>query len=437
MADLRPKLLIVEDDAGLQRQLRWSYDEYRIFMAGDREEAIAILRAESPTVVTLDLGLPPDPDGTTEGFATLAEILRIAPDTKVVIASGHGERESARRSIAEGAWDFYQKPIDLDSLRHIVARAFHVHRLEAEHVRLADRAPENRRVLGGLVTGAPEMIAVARMVERAAPADVAVLLLGASGTGKKLIARALHDASPRRDGPFMAINCSAIPADQLESEIFGQETGGVTTAGGTLFLDEVGDIPLPLQARLVRFLRMGGRDGTRADTRIICATRQNIAVKMAEGGFRDDLYYRLAEMVIRIPTLAERAGDPMLLARHFLKRHGPSLNPTVSGFAPEAIAAIDGWSWPGNVREVENRVKRAIIMADGKMILARDLDLPGGDEDVNHALINLKAARERADRQAIRQALSQADGNISGAAKLLGVSRPTLYELMKGYGLSA
>jgi two-component system NtrC family response regulator len=455
MPDSRPKLLIVEDDMGLQRQLRWSYDEYQIFMAGDREEAIAILRAESPPVVTLDLGLPPDPDGATEGFATLAEILKIAPDTKVVVASGHGERESARRSIGEGAWDFYQKPLDLDSLRQIVARAFHVHRLEAENARLAVKAPEDRTVLGGLVTGAPEMMAVARMVERVAPADVAVMLLGASGTGKELVARALHDASPRAGGPFVAINCAAIPETLLESELFGHEKGAFTgairttpgkiesAAGGTLFLDEVGDIPLPLQVKLLRFLqervveRLGGRQTIKVDTRVICATHQDIDAMMAQGRFRDDLYYRLAEMVIRIPTLVERPGDPVLLARHFLKRHAPSLNPHVTGFAPDAIAAIDAWNWPGNVRELENRVKRAVLMADGKLVAARDLDLPGGDADAEIAMVNLKAAREQADRQAIRHALSRSEGNISNAARMLGISRPTLYDLMKSYDLSA
>jgi two-component system NtrC family response regulator len=456
MPDIRPKLLIVEDDAGLQRQLRWSYDEYQIFIAGNREEAVAILRDERPPVVTLDLGLPPDPDGTTEGFATLAEILKIAPDTKVVVASGHGERESAMRSIADGAWDFYQKPIDLDSLRHIVGRAFHVHRLETEHARLAKRAPESRQVLGGLITGAPEMMAVARMVERVAPADVAVMLLGASGTGKELIARALHDASPRSAGPFVAINCAAIPETLLESELFGHEKGAFTGAvrtnpgkiegahGGTLFLDEVGDIPLALQVKLLRFLqervveRLGGRTQIRVDTRIVCATHQDVAAMMREERFREDLYYRLAEMVIRIPTLAERPGDAALLARHFLKRHAPDLNRAVTGFAPDAIAAIDAWGWPGNVRELENRVKRAIIMADGKLVAAGDLDLPGtGADEEDGVLVNLKAARERADQQAIRHALARADGNVSGAARLLGISRPTLYDLMKSYDLSA
>jgi len=455
MADTRLKLLIVEDDAGLQRQLRWSYDEYQLFMASNRAEAVAILRAERPAVVTLDLGLPPDPDGVTEGFATLSEMLAVAPETKIVVASGHGERESARRSIALGAWDFYQKPIDLDSLRHIVGRAFHVHRLEAESVRQAAQAPADHCVLGGLVTAAPEMMAVARMVERVAPADVAVMLLGASGTGKELIARAVHAASPRGNGPFVAINCAAIPETLLESELFGYEKGAFTgalrttpgkiegAAGGTLFLDEVGDIPLALQVKLLRFLqervieRIGGRAPVSVDTRIVCATHQDLTRMMAQDRFREDLYYRLAEMVIRIPTLSERPGDAALLARHFLKRHAPVLNPPVTGFAADAMAAIHAWGWPGNVRELENRVKRAIIMADGKLVTARDLDLPVGTDGAGSAPVNLKAAREAADRQVIRQALSQSDGNISGAAKLLGVSRPTLYDLMKSYDLSA
>ncbi|HEX7852434.1 MAG TPA: PEP-CTERM-box response regulator transcription factor [Sphingobium sp.] len=451
----KPILLVVEDDAGLARQLRWAYEDHEVVVAGDRAAAIEALRLHEPAVVTLDLGLPPDPDGTTEGFATLAEILKIAPETKVVVASGHGERESALRSIAEGAWDFYQKPIDLDSLRHIVARAFHVHRLETEHGRLARRAPESREILGGLITGAPEMMAVARMVERVAPADVAVMLLGASGTGKELIARALHDASPRGGGPFVAINCAAIPETLLESELFGHEKGAFTgavrttpgkiegAAGGTLFLDEVGDIPLALQVKLLRFLqervieRLGGREAIRVDTRIICATHQDIDAMMRADRFREDLYYRLAEMVIRIPTLAERPGDATLLARHFLKQHGPQLNPHVTGFAPDAIDAIEAWGWPGNVRELENRVKRAVLMADNKLIGARDLDLPGGGGAAEGVVVNLKAARERADQQAIRHALARSEGNISSAARLLGISRPTLYDLMKNYDLSA
>lgn len=445
----KSKLLIVEDDAGLQRQLRWAYDGYEIVTAANREEAIAAVRAEEPMVVTLDLGLPPDPDGTSEGFATLEAILMLRPDTKVIVASGHGARESMRKAIALGAWDFYQKPIDIDALGLIVARAFHVHALEAENRRLADRA-EAGAVLGGMITGAPEMLKVTRTIERVAGADVSVMLLGASGTGKELLARGLHEASPRRKGAFVAINCAAIPETLLESELFGHEKGAFTGAvkttegkielahGGTLFLDEVGDIPLPLQVKLLRFLqervieRIGGRKPIPVDTRVVCATHQDLDAMVADGRFREDLYYRLAEIVVRIPSLAERPGDAGLLARHFLKKYAAAMNPAVRSFAPDALAAIDGWGWPGNVRELENRVKRAVIMADGKSVTAADLDLDGAADS---APINLKAVREIADRKAIRHALARAEGNISGTARLLGISRPTLYDLMKSYDL--
>ena len=445
-----PKLLIVEDDAGLQRQLRWAYDGYEILTASTRDEAIAILRAEEPPVVTLDLGLPPDPDGTTEGFATLETILSLRPETKVIVASGHGAHESMLRAIALGAWDFYQKPIDIDALGLIVARAFHVHRLEAENRRLAERV-EAGAVLGGMITGSPEMLKVTRTIERVAAADVSVMLLGASGTGKELLARGLHESSPRKKGAFVAINCAAIPETLLESELFGHEKGAFTGAvkttegkieqahGGTLFLDEIGDVPLPLQVKLLRFLqervieRIGGRKPIEVDTRIVCATHQDIDAMVAAGSFREDLYYRLAEIVVRIPSLAERPGDAGLLARHFLKKYATSMNMGVRNFAPDALAAIDAWGWPGNVRELENRVKRAVIMADGKSVSAADLDLEGAEEDA--LPINLKAARETADRKAIRHALARAEGNISGTARLLGISRPTLYDLMKAYDL--
>jgi len=444
-----PKLLIVEDDAGLQRQLRWAYDGYEILTASTREEAIAALRAEEPPVVTLDLGLPPDPDGTTEGFATLETILSLRPDTKVIVASGHGAHESMLRAISLGAWDFYQKPIDIDALGLIVARAFHVHRLEAENRRLAERV-EAGAVLGGMITGSPEMLKVTRTIERVAVADVSVMLLGASGTGKELLARGLHESSPRKKGAFVAINCAAIPETLLESELFGHEKGAFTGAvkttegkieqahGGTLFLDEIGDVPLPLQVKLLRFLqervieRIGGRKAIDVDTRIVCATHQDIDAMVAAGSFREDLYYRLAEIVIRIPSLAERPGDAGLLARHFLKKYATSMNMGVRNFAPDALAAIDAWGWPGNVRELENRVKRAVIMADGKHVTAADLDLEGQADSLP---VNLKAARETADRKAIRHALARAEGNISGTARLLGISRPTLYDLMKAYDL--
>ncbi|PCG10626.1 PEP-CTERM-box response regulator transcription factor [Sphingomonas ginsenosidimutans] len=451
----RPTLLIVEDDAGLQRQLRWAYDGYEVVVAGDRAAALEALRLHEPQVVTLDLGLPPDPDGTTEGLRALAEILALKPDAKVVVASGHGARESALAAIAGGAWDFYQKPIDIDQLGLIVARAFHVHALEAENRRLAARAQEDALggALGGLITAAPEMLKVTRTVERVAPADITVMLLGASGTGKEVLARGLHDASRRRDAPFVAINCAAIPETLLESELFGHEKGAFTGAvkttpgkieqadGGTLFLDEIGDVPLALQVKLLRFLqervieRVGGRKPIAVDTRIVCATHQDIDAMVADGRFREDLYYRLAEIVVRIPSLAERPGDAALLARHFLTRFARAMGSAVTGFSPDATAAIDAWGWPGNVRELENRVKRAVIMADGKLATAADLDLAPPEDGA--LPINLRAVREAADRGAIRRALAQSDGNISGTARLLGVSRPTLYDLMKSYDLNA
>ncbi|WP_019832603.1 PEP-CTERM-box response regulator transcription factor [Sphingomonas sp. PR090111-T3T-6A] len=447
-----PKLLVVEDDPGLARQLRWAYDGYEVVIAADRAAAIDALRAEEPAVVTLDLGLPPDPDGTSEGFATLAEMLAIKPDAKIIVASGHEARESAREAIARGAWDFYAKPVDIDTLGLIVARAFHVHALERENARLAALAGDT--VLGTIVTAAPEMLKVARTVERVAQTDVSLLVLGASGTGKELVARGLHAASRRAKGPFVAINCAAIPETLLEAELFGHEKGAFTGAirtvegkieqasGGTLFLDEIGDVPLSLQVKLLRFLqervieRVGGRKAIPVDVRIVCATHRDLEAMVASGGFREDLWYRLAEMVVRLPSLAERAGDAVLLARHFLRRHAPAINPQLKGLSPDAADAIASWGWPGNVRELENRVKRAAIMAEGKLVTAADLDLPAcpGEEPLP---INLRAVREAADRRAIVEALARTDGNISATARLLGISRPTLYDLLKAYDLQS
>ena len=445
-------LLVVEDDEGLQRQLKWAYDGYQVVCAGDRASAIEALRVHEPAVVTLDLGLPPDPDGTDEGFATLAEILRLKPDTKVVVATGHGARESATRAVAMGAYDFYKKPVDIDELGFIVERAFHLHEIEEENRRLETGAAT---VLGSIITAAPEMLKVAKTIERVASADVSVMLLGASGTGKELLARAVHEKSGRK-GEFIAINCAAIPENLLEAELFGYERGAFTGAvksnvgkielaqGGTLFLDEVGDIPLPLQVKLLRFLqervieRIGGRQPIAVDTRIVCATHQNLEAMIADGRFREDLYYRLAEIIVKIPSLAERAGDAVLLARHFVNRFGRELNAGVQSLSPDAIDAIDAHGWPGNVRELENRLKRAVIMADGKSVTAGDLDLQASVVPSDDVLpINLRAAREVADRKAIRQAMSRTDNNISGAAKLLGISRPTLYDLLKQYRLQA
>jgi len=450
-----PVLLIVEDDEGLQRQLKWAYEGYRVVSATDRSQAIEMVRLHEPAVVTLDLGLPPDPDGTTEGFATLTEIVALKPDTKVIVASGHGARESALKAIALGAYDFYRKPVDIDELGLIVSRAFHVYEIEAENRRL-EAAGGGATALGVLLTGCPEMVKVIRTIERVASADVSVMLLGASGTGKELLARAVHEKSARAKGEFVAINCAAIPENLLEAELFGYERGAFTGAvkttpgkielaqGGTLFLDEVGDIPLPLQVKLLRFLqervieRIGGRSPIAVDTRIVCATHQDLDAMIGGGRFREDLYYRLAEIVVKIPSLATRAGDAVLLARHFVTRFAREMNPKVQGLSPDAVDAIDAYPWPGNVRELENRIKRAVIMADGKWVGAADLDLPGVKAGDSEPLpINLRAAREVADRRAIRQALTRTENNISGAAKLLGISRPTLYDLMKQYQLGA
>ncbi|MFA7441456.1 MAG: PEP-CTERM-box response regulator transcription factor [Sphingomonadaceae bacterium] len=440
----KPLLLVVEDDVGLQRQLRWAYEDYEVLVASDRTAALAIMAERRPRVVTLDLGLPPDPDGVSEGFATLEELVTNYPHSKVIVASGHGVRESAQRAIAMGAYDFYQKPVDIDELGFIVGRAFHVARLEAENRRLI--AAENTSSLTGLITGSPEMLKVARMIERVAPADVSVLLLGASGTGKEVLARALHAGSARNKGPFIAINCGAIPENLLEAELFGYERGAFTGAvkttegkielaqGGTLFLDEVGDIPLPLQVKLLRFIqervieRIGGRKSIEVDTRIVSATHQDIKTMIADGSFREDLYYRIAEVTINIPPLKDRGGDAVLLANYLLKKATAGQANAPTRFAPGALAALGLHSWPGNVRELENRVKRAVIMADGDQITAADLDLadhPGA------TLSTLREARAISDRRAIMAALTATGGSISHSAKLLGISRPTLYDLIR------
>ena len=446
-----PVLLVVEDDEGLQRQLKWAYEGYQVVCAGDRVSAIESMRAYVSTVEKLELGLPPDPVGVAEGFATLAEMLKLKPDTKVIVATGHGARESARKAIGMGAYDFYKKPVDIDELGLIVARAFHLHEIEEENRKLEGGSAMT--VLGSIVTAAPEKMKGGKTINRVTSADVPVMLLGASGTGKELLARAVHEKSGRK-GEFIAINCAAIPENLLEAELFGYERGAFTGAvksnvgkielaeGGTLFLDEVGDIPLPLQVKLLRFLqervieRIGGRQPIAVDTRIVCATHQNLEAMIVDGRFREDLYYRLAEIVVKIPSLTERSGDAILLARHFVNRFSRELNPSVQAMSPDAVEAIDAYPWPGNVRELENRIKRAVIMADGKSVTSADLDLSRSADD-EPPPINLRAAREVADRKAIRQAMSRTDNNISGAAKLLGVSRPTLYDLLKQYHLQA
>jgi len=445
MSRKKPKLLIVEDDPGLQRQLRWSFERFDLFFAGDRESALDVVKNESPPVVTLDLGLPPDADGASEGLATLEAILARAPETKVIVVTGNEDRDNAVKAVGIGAYDFYQKPIDDEVLALIIDRAHHLHGLETENRRLAHG--DRDTPLRGIITACPAMMKICRTIEKVAPADVSVLLTGESGTGKEVLARALHDLSGRRDAAFVAINCAAIPENLLESELFGHEKGAFTGAvkqtqgkieiadGGTLFLDEIGDLPLPLQVKLLRFLqervieRIGGRKSIAVDVRVVSATHQDLADMIGTGAFREDLFYRISELVIRIPPLRERANDPIVLARNFLNRLNKELGHSVRGFTDEALAALAAHAWPGNVRELENRLKRAIIMAEGKRITAADLELEGASDEAPD--LNLKEVRERAEREALTRALAQVDGNVSQAAKLLGVSRPTLYDLMR------
>jgi two-component system NtrC family response regulator len=449
MTDPKRKLLIVEDDAGLQKQLKWTFDDFEVLQAGNRQEALAHLRRSEPAVVLQDLGLPPDADGVSEGMATLKEILSLAPRTKVIVVTGNADKDSAVRAVGFGASDFYQKPLDTDVLRLIVDRAFHIHALEEQNRALRDTQASSP--LKGIIATDAGMLRVCRMVEKIAPASVSVLVLGESGTGKELIARAVHDLSERRKARFVAINCAAIPEQLLESELFGHEKGAFTGAikttpgkievadGGTLFLDEIGDMPLPLQAKLLRFLqarvieRVGGREEIPVDVRIVCATHRDLQALIAEQRFREDLYYRLSEVSVTLPPLRDRPGDAVVLAHAFLGRFGAEQGHPRRGYTPQAIAAIQAWAWPGNVRELENKVKSAVIMAEGPLVTAEDLGLADAQGDA--LLLNLKEVRTRAERQAILQAIALSDGTISRAADLLGVSRPTLYDMMDRYGI--
>lgn len=451
MADKdRKQLLMVEDDKGLQSQLKWAFDSYDVIFANTREKALAAFRQYEPAVVTLDLGLPPDPDGVSEGFKVLSEMLSLRPNTKIIVASGHTGKDSALRAIGDGAWDFYQKPIDANELNMIVSRAFHVANLEVENAQLIANA--SKSPLDGLIASSDAMVAVCRMIERVAPTQANVMLLGASGTGKELLARGLHNLSERKGKPFVAINCAAIPETLLEAELFGYEKGAFTGAarmtvgkiesaqGGTLFLDEVGDIPLQLQVKLLRFIqervieRIGGRVEIPIDVRIVCATHQDLSAMAERGDFREDLYYRLAEIIIKIPDLAERDGDAVLIARALLTKFANEMGRVLKGFTPEALSAINSHKWPGNVRELENKIKRAVILADSNQITLNDLDLNDAGSPGEDAY-SLKKIREDADRKAILHVLAECDGNMSKAARMLAISRPTLYDLLKQYSI--
>jgi two-component system NtrC family response regulator len=442
-------LLVVEDDKGLQNQLRWAFDDFEVTVTGDRTEAITQLRRLQPGVVLLDLGLPPDPGGVTEGLATLTEILSLTPETKVIIVTGDNDRANAVKCIALGAYDFHQKPADPELLALLVNRAQHVYELEHENRRL--QTHDHDMPLRGIITASPQMLKVCRTIEKIAPSSITTLLLGASGTGKERCAQALHELSLRADGPLVAINCAAIPENLLESELFGYEKGAFTGAAkqtpgkieyadkGTLFLDEIGDLPMELQAKLLRFLqervieRIGGRKEIPVDVRILCATHQDLQSLIEKGLFREDLFYRISELVLEIPPLKDREGDILLLSKSFLNTWSKEYNSSAVSFSPEAIAAIESHDWPGNVRELESRIKRAAIMADGIQINAEDLEL--GISDVEPMPLNLKEVREEAERRAIIRALGHNNQNVSDAANALGITRPTLYNIMEKLGL--
>lgn len=440
------KLLVVEDDPGLQSQIRWCFENYDVLLASDRESAIEQVNKNRPAVVTLDLGLPPHEDNPTEGFATLEQILEIDPNIKVIVVTGQEERENAVKAIGLGAYDFYSKPFEPEIIGLIVNRAFRLLELEDENQRL-HTSSYHHEAFEGVVACSPQMQTVCKAVEKVAPSDATVLLLGESGTGKELCARGLHKLGLNNEGNFVAINCAAIPDTLLESELFGYEKGAFTGAnkqtvgkieyadGGTLFLDEMGDLPYALQAKLLRFLqervveRVGGRDSIPVNVRVVCATHQNLREKIDKGEFREDLFYRISEIPLEIPPLREREGDIIVLARFFFDKFNEDLGRKLRGFTKDALSAMESYSWPGNVRELQNRLKRGVIMTDGKKITSKDLELDKTSTETMN--FNLKDIREKVERQAILRALSHVNGKVAPAAELLCVSRPTLYDLMK------
>jgi len=437
-------LLVVEDNPGLQKQLKWAFEGYQVSVAGDRSAAIELLKQHKAPVVTLDLGLPPDSANASEGLAALAEILVIAPHTKVIVVTGNDDRENALKAISAGAYDFYQKPVEPEMLGLIVDRAYNLYELEEENRKLALQGSTS--TLDGIIGASPKMLAACRMVEKVGPSEATTLVLGESGTGKELIAQALHGLSPRSKAPFAALNCAAIPDNLLESELFGYEKGAFTGAvkqtpgkfetanGGTIFLDEIGDMPLPLQAKMLRFLqervveRIGGRRTIPVDVRIICATHRNLENAIKEGAFREDLYFRISEIVIEAPPLRERESDKLLLAKTFLDKFSEKNGRSFRGFTDEARAGIDAYEWPGNVRELENKVKRAVVLADGNRISLADLGL---NESSEVQSLNLREARENTERQIIQRALEIYDNNVTHASEAMGISRPSLYKLVK------
>jgi two-component system NtrC family response regulator len=440
-------LLIVEDDLALQKQLKWSLDRFESVVADDVASAVLQFRRHRPAVVTMDLGLPPDQDSVTEGFKCLEKLLELDPGVKVIVLTGQNDQDNALRAIRMGAYDFLAKPVDPDVLSLSVERAYRLYELQKENQRLQNLHRSD--ALGGLITRDASMLKICRTIEKVAPSDATVLLLGESGTGKEVLAQGLHEASKRK-GRFVAINCAAIPEHLLESELFGYEKGAFTGAGkttigkietangGTLMLDEIGDLPMSLQAKLLRFLqertieRVGGRQEIPIDVRVVGATHQDIKNQINEGRFREDLYYRLAEIVVHIPPLRERNGDSVLLAHAFLRRFSSEQKRAMLTLNEDALLAIERHSWPGNVRELQNMLKRAAIMCDGDRVQASDLGLTSASLPSAEVIaeLDLRVVRERAERNAVTAALARADGSIAKTAELLGISRPTLYDLM-------
>ncbi|NRA72402.1 MAG: PEP-CTERM-box response regulator transcription factor [Gammaproteobacteria bacterium] len=444
----KKKLLIIDDDPGILKQLKWCFTDYEVITAEHREGAIAQVKLHQPSVVTLDLGLPPDPTNASEGLATLTEILNLYPHIKVIVLTGNDDRENAIKAIAMGASDFFQKPVEPETLGHVVARAFHIHQLEEENRQLTMFKTSTSSLIGT----SEAMKKVLKMVDRIAKNNVSTLLLGESGTGKEVLAKAIHHLSDRQKKPFIAINCASIPDNLLESELFGYEKGAFTGAnkqtkgkiecaeGGTLFLDEIGDMPLALQAKMLRFLqervieRIGGRIEIPVDVRIICATHRNLAKMITEDQFREDLYYRINEICINIPALRERDGDIILLAKTLLNTYSIELQCKVKGFTTDAMQALMDHSWPGNIRELQNKIKSAVIMADTPLIDATGLGLDSNDTICRTEV--LRDVRARAETKAIISAYGLCNHNMTKTAEQLGITRPTLYSLIDKYNIS-
>jgi two-component system NtrC family response regulator len=449
---VNPGLLIVDDQEDIRTQMRWALaEDYDVSLAEDRTAALALFDGKSPWVVLLDLGLPPHPNDTTEGFQALGEILSRDPGAKIIVITGQGERDIAIKAIGEGAYDFLCKPIDTAEIKIILKRAFYVAGLERQ---ARERSGEvGDEGFEGMLGTSPQMQQVFTAIRKVATTDAPVLLLGESGTGKEMVALAIHRRSARKEGPFVAINCSAIPETLLESELFGHEKGAFTGAhvqrkgrfemasGGTLFLDEIGELPTALQVKLLRFLqeprrdRVGGRGTIEVDARVIAATNVDLKQAMEAERFREDLYYRLAVVVVRLPALRERVGDILFLAKAFLQKFIKENTRAIAGFNRQALQTIVRYDWPGNVREMENRIRRAVIMAEGKLISLADLDLASASVTSGLQHQNLKEAREQLEREMIERSLARNKGKMSAVAEELGISRPTLYELTEKLGI--